>query len=201
MSAVSSGPSGTAVRRDEPPGRGERIVAIASGIVTFVLVGGVLGTYVYGSSLPERHQVSVAVDLPVAVDEAYALLSDMEARPSWRPDVERIGRIHDDDAGHQVWRELDAGGDRFDLKVLSTSPPQRVVLATASPDQIGYDAVWTWQLQSSPDGSVVTLTEEGAIDNPLWRGLFYLRAGPESTVRDELRLLSTQFGGSEPWTP
>jgi len=196
-----SEPSEPHQRVDAPASGAERAVGWVSGVFTMGLVGSVIGTYVYGSSQPEEHEVLAYVDVPVSVDEAYALLSDLEARPSWRPRVDRIGRIHDDGEGRQVWRELDHGGDRFDLKVMALTPPHEVVFATASPEQIGYDAVWTWHLRATDTGSLVTLTEVGEIDNPLWRGIFYLRSGPEETVLSELQLLSTRFGGGEPFTP
>ena len=196
-----SEPSEPHQRVDAPASGAERAVGWVSGVFTMGLVGSVIGTYVYGSSQPEEHEVLAYVDVPVSVDEAYALLSDMEARPGWRPRVERIGRIHDDETGREVWRELDHGGDRFDIKVMERTPPREVVFATASPEQIGYDAVWTWSLQAEDGGSRVALREVGVIDNPLWRGVFYLRSHPEETVLDELTLFSAHFGGGAPWVP
>jgi uncharacterized protein YndB with AHSA1/START domain len=125
----------------------------------------------------------------VPPQQVYALLSDYERRPEWRPAVARIGRIDDDGEGRQVWRELDGGDDRFDFTVVEEVPGERVVLSTASPDQIGYDATWAFTVHANPDvgGSTLEVVEVGEVDNPLWRGVFYLRSSPWQTVEQELR--------------
>jgi len=176
----------TEVRQEEAESR----LAMATGVFTGAVVLSVFGLYVFGNSRPEGHEVAGEVELAVPPEAVYALLSDYERRPDWRPRVARIGRIADDGEGRQVWRELDEGDDRFDFKVLEEVSGQRVVLTTASPDQIGYDATWSFSVAPRGSGSVLTVEEQGEVDNPLWRGIFYLRTGPWSTVEQELTMVA-----------
>lgn len=178
-------------RREE---EGEAPLAKAIGAVTALVVLSVVGVYGYGVSRPVTHTLEGQLDLAAPPAEVYGLLSDFERRPTWRPQVERIGRIQDDDEGHPVWRELDASDDRFDFVVLDVVEGERVVLGTASPEQIGYDARWTFQVAPGPSGSRLVVEEVGTIANPLWRGLHYLQGGPWGGLERELHLVAAGLG-------
>lgn len=165
---------------------GEAPLAKAIGAVTALVVLTVVGVYGYGMSQPETHDVAGQLQLEASPTEVYAFLADFAHRPDWRPRVARIGRIQDDTEGHPVWRELDASDDRFDFAVVEQREGERIVLATASPEQIGYDATWTFEVAPGSQGTLLTAQERGTIANPLWRGLFYLQAGPWEGLEQEL---------------
>ncbi len=173
-----------------------RWVATASALFAALLMFGVVAIYAYGRAQPERVEVAVRAELGSPPGEVWALLSDPARRPEWRPHIDRIGRIADDAEGHEVWRELDPSGDRFDFAVIERQPPRRVVLEVASVDQIGMEGRWTWVVEGDPEGpgSVVLLTEQTAIANPLWRGLNRLSRDPFLTVETEMGLLAAHLG-------
>jgi uncharacterized protein YndB with AHSA1/START domain len=150
------------------------------------------GIYAYGTSLPEEHHATVRGELGASADEVWALLSDMEQRPKWRPQVDRIGKLKDEN-GKPSWRELDPGGDRFDFVVLEDEPP-KLVLAVARPEDLGMTATWEFEVQPAGTGSVVTVTEHGALDNPFFRGWWWLRTGPYAGIEPDLRALAGALG-------
>ena len=178
---------------DDTSGPG-RWLAVGSGIVTGLVVLGLVAVYFYGLALPARHEVRAGATLRgVAPEAVWALLGDPARRPEWRPAVDRIAHI-DDRGGRPVWRELDHDGDRFDFLVARSDPPRTLVLEVAASDQIGFSGSWTWELSPAPGGTEVTVTEDGTIDNPFFRGLHALRSSPWDTVEDELRMLSAHLG-------
>ncbi|HHO53197.1 MAG TPA: SRPBCC family protein [Deltaproteobacteria bacterium] len=164
-------------------------IATSSALVTTSLMIALVGVYAYGRILPVEQQFSARTVLSTDIDAVWAVLGDPQLRVAWRPAVERIGQIEDRD-GLEVWRELDADGDRFDFVVLERVPPRRLVLQIASPEQIGVSGSWTYEIVPvGPASAEVTVTEQTAIDNPFWRGLSRVTRDPFHTVETELELL------------
>jgi len=157
-------------------------------VLTIGAALGVVGVYVFGLSQPARHVVGATDTWSVPPAEVWALLSDPLARPRWRPDVDRIALISETAEG-ATYRELDAGGDRFDFRVVDVVLGRRLTLEVAAPEQIGFHGGWTWELAPVAEGTRVTVTEDGTIDNPLFRGIYGLTRSQWATVEQELRLL------------
>jgi hypothetical protein len=176
----------------------ERWVAPASGAVMATIFLTLVGLYAYGVSKPEAYVTEGSVELSASPEQVMALLVDFPRRPEWRPGVARIGRIDDDPNGRAVWRELDQGDDRFDFVVVEQGP-NRLVLGTASVDQVGVDTTWTFEVLPAPSGHArVRLTSRGVVDHPLYRGLFWLRSGPTASTKAELSWLGVAIDGKEP---
>lgn len=158
---------------------------------------GLVGVYAFGLSVPAEHHVAVRTHVDVPPNEVQSLLVDFPRRPEWRPYVTRIGRVDDTPQGQPVWRELDRGGDRFDFTVVAVGPGE-VVLATARPDDIGIRATWTWTIAPENGGTAITLTEDGAVDNPFFRGYWALADGPWEAIEEDLGAFAAMLGGAAP---
>ena len=152
-----------------------------------------VGIYAYGRSQPATWVAEESVVVSAPIDQVWALVGDPARRSEWHPNVRSITRIEDRD-GLPVWRELDPGGDRFDWVVVSRDPPHRLVTEAGDPEQTGVTSGWTWALAEDAGKTRVTLTEHSRIDNPVWRGVYVLRYGPDATVRRELQALQDVFG-------
>ena len=176
---------------DDGPGRW---IATVSALFTMLLAFGVVGIYFYGRAQPKTVEVSVQAELNKPQAVVWDLLADPSRRPEWRPFVDRVGQIADDNEGREVWRELDHSGDRFDFAVVSRLAPKRLVIEVSSVDQIGMEGRWIWELSSQGNETVIQLTERTAIDNPLWRGLNRLTRDPYETVEMEVGLLAEHLG-------
>lgn len=184
-----------------------------------LLCAGTVAVYGYGRLQPPRQDVTVRATLRADAPTVWELLSDPERRPEWRPQVHRVGRVSDDADGHEVWRELDRAGDRFDFAIVERRAPEHLdapdraaspsarpqadrhlrrwhlVLRVASTEQIGMQGQWSWTVTSAPDQrSTVLLSESTSIDNPLFRGLHRLTRDPYDNVEREIVLLATHLG-------
>ncbi|MEQ1506191.1 MAG: SRPBCC family protein [Myxococcota bacterium] len=166
------------------------VVALGSGVA-------LVGLYAYGRSVPETHHTEVHATIPEAPDAAWALAVDWKQRPTWRPDVARIGEI-DDIAGRPTWRELDPGGDRFDFSIETEVRPT-LVLVAARPEDLGMEVRWTWTIEPAPgatgeEGTRITIAEDASIDNELFRGWWALTVGPYAAIEPDLAAFTAALG-------
>ena len=182
---------------ERPANPWERRVTFVLSTATAVAVVAVMGTYIYGANTSPKHWAEGSARLHAPPSEVLALLHDIERRPDWRPDVVAVGRKSDPSDPREVWRELDDEGDRFDFEVVAR-PDDGLVLRTEAAEQIGYEATWTFQVEAAGEGSRLHLVEEGFVDNPLFRGVFWLRDGPKESVVDELVWLGVALDGAAP---
>jgi hypothetical protein len=177
------GESVQATRKELPAWLGPVVGAISTGTASLLV-----GIYAYGMNVPVEHEVSRRIEVAAPYEEVRDLLFTFERRVEWRPHVIRVVKA-DDVGGLPSWREFAEDGDRFQFVVREVGQ-DKLVLGMAKPEDHGFDAVWTWQLEALPaGGTAVTLTEKGRVDNPLFRGLWALREGPYAAVDLDLQAL------------
>lgn len=163
-----------------------------TGLVALGTSLSLVGVYAYGERTPEAHDVRVRATYTVPADAVWALLVDMERRPTWRPNVDRIGRITDEQ-GRPTWRELDPGGDRFDFEVVEEARP-RLVLAVARPEDLGMTASWEYTVAPAGSGSTLDVREQGSLENPFFRGWWWLTTGPYAGIEPDLEAIGRVLG-------
>jgi len=168
-----------------------RWLATLVGTLAIGLAVAITGVYAWGRAKPEAEEVRATAEFDVEAETLWAVLSDPTRRAEWRPGVDRVGRIDDDDRGRPVWRELDHDEDRFDFRIETDEAERRVGIAIAAPEQIGIEGGWDYRIEPTPGGARLTVTESRRIANPLWRGVFHLTRGSHATVDQELDMLAT----------
>ncbi|MGH7699739.1 MAG: SRPBCC family protein [Gemmatimonadales bacterium] len=138
-------------------------VLVAAG----TLVAVALLIVVVGLFVPKSHETSVTVRLGKPPADVWAVVADFARQPEWNPEITRAKRLPDRD-GRAVWRETYGG---FEATVVTAveQPPRRLVREIL-PDGPFYGS-WTWDLVADGDGTVLTITERGTVDNPLFRGM------------------------------
>jgi uncharacterized protein YndB with AHSA1/START domain len=160
-------------------------------IVLLVLVLLVGAAAVWGLTLPRDHVAATAVVLDAGPDDVWQVLTDVEAYPGWRADVQSVKALPDQD-GQPVWREQTDFGP-LTLRRLVADPPRRLVVEVVDEGQ-GYGGRWTWELEPVDGATRVTITEAGFIDNPLFRLLAHLVLGLHRTQEAYLTHLARRFG-------
>jgi hypothetical protein len=173
------------------------VLAPISGVLAVGASLAIVGVYLHGRSEPVEHLATLETVVPVAPEVCGALLVDLPRRPTWRSNVERIGRVDDAVDGREVWRELDGGGDRLDL-VVDEVRPDRLVIGVARPEDIGIRATWTWVIEPVDGGSRIELSEAGAIENDFFRGWWSLRFGRYAAIEQDLTSFARALGAEDP---
>ena len=160
-----------------------KTVLIASAILILILVVVVA----IGAMLPVQHVASRSAVLAAPPETVWQLITDVSGFPSWRGDVKRVERLPDRD-GRAVWAEETTSG-RITLAVDHAEPPRLLVLRIAEPD-LPFGGTWTYELSPGDRGAtVLKITENGEVYNPLFRFMSRFVFGHEGTIRGYLAAL------------
>jgi uncharacterized protein YndB with AHSA1/START domain len=160
------------------------ILWIIGGLVALGLV-----IYVIGLLLPQSHVASASARFAAKPDALWASLTDVAAFPQWRRDVTRV-EILPDENGQRGWREYGRQGT-VTYRVVESVPPQRLVSRIAD-ERLPYGGTWTYELAPAGDGTRLTITERGAIYNPVFRFVARFVMGHTATMNGVLRALGAR---------
>lgn len=152
-----------------------------------------IAMYAIGAMLPVAHAATVSAQLDAPPDEVWTLISDVDGYPGWRPDVDTVTRLDDRD-GLPVWRE-EAEMGAMTFEVTAWDPPRRLVTRIADED-LPFAGSWTYVLEPSGDGTMLTITEDGEVYNPLFRFMSRFIFGHDSTMRTFLDAARTELAAS-----
>ena len=148
--------------------------------VAFLVVAGVVLTVTaIGVLLPKGHVASRRVRLSASPETIWKLITDVEAFPTWRTDVEHVERLPDR-AGRQVWVEEGSSG-RITLAVDRMEPPRLVVVRIADPD-LPFGGTWTYEIAGAGAATTLSITEHGEVYNPIFRFAARFVFGHDATI-------------------
>jgi uncharacterized protein YndB with AHSA1/START domain len=125
-------------------------------------------------------------------EEAWQVISDFAAAPSWHPEIKTVQRLPDHD-GHEVWRETDRRGYPVQLETIEALAPLRLVRQISDEDG-PFCGQWEFDLQPAAEGCRITLTERGQIANPFFRVMFWAFMTPTFYLEMYLRALAKKLG-------
>jgi hypothetical protein len=146
---------------------------------------------VIGYSLPKAHSVSRSTTIALPPDAVYALLADVDRYQTWRPGVKSLQR-HADRDGKPAWTE-EAGGMKIPLYFERMERPSVLVSRIADPS-LPFGGTWTYRIEPAPDGSTITITEDGEVYNPFFRFMSRFVFGHTATLDEFLKNLESRAG-------
>jgi uncharacterized protein YndB with AHSA1/START domain len=155
------------------------------------LFAAVATVVVVGYVLPVAHKATRSVRLHRPPEEVWAVVTDFEKQPEWRPGLRSMERAEDRNE-HPVWRETDRWGDSIPIEVQVMEPPRRMVTRIADAT-LPFGGTWTYELSAVADGCEVRITEDGEVYNPVFRYVSRIM-GQAATIEAYLRALGKKFG-------
>ena len=162
-------------------------------VLAGILVGVPLLAYVAGVFIPRDHIAAMTLDLAAPPERVWALISDFEGTPKWRSDITGV-RMTPQPDGKIRFTEASSMGE-IPFEVVSQAPPSRQVIRVVDDDQ-PFGGIWTWELERTPSGTRVTITEAGFVKSPIFRTMGLLFFSPTETIDSYLRALSAALGDS-----
>jgi hypothetical protein len=168
-----------------------KIVLISLLTIVGILVVTCVGVFLIAARLPEQHKASRSIRLKQKPQDVYAVVSDFASASSWRPDLERVEML-EKVGGHTRFREHGRHG-AVTYEVMEEVPVTRVVTRIVDED-LGYSGSWTYQLEATPDGTTLRITEDGTVSNLLFCFMSHYVFGQTSTMDSVLTALAKRFG-------
>lgn len=130
------------------------------------IVAIVLAIIVGGLATPREHTVARSIVLPVSMDRVWQTIHDVGNYNAWRHELEDA-EIVDTNQPQLRWRETSTRGS-VTFGVTADEPPQRFAARILDED-LPFSGEWTWRLDTDGSTTRVSITERGAVGNPLFR--------------------------------
>ncbi len=160
-------------------------------IAVAALVGVVIVVAVIGLLLPREHRAASRLAIPQPPDTVWATVRDFSQVATWWPDVKKVERLEDAN-GKERWRESMSGDMALNLRIEEETAPTRmrsVIEDTGEP----FGGEWIYSIRADGTGSVIEITEEGWVSNPIFRTVSKLM-GHHRTMDSYLSALSKKLG-------
>jgi uncharacterized protein YndB with AHSA1/START domain len=147
---------------------------IIGSIVALLVVAGALLALI-GSRLPRNHVATRAQHFDSPPAAVYAAIRDVASYAKWRKDVKRVELL----SATQFREHGSQGAVTYD--VLEDVPDRKLVTRIADLD-LGYGGTWTYELAPDGGGTMLRITENGEVSNPLFRFLSRYVFGQTATM-------------------
>ena len=155
------------------------------------LIALVLIVVLVGYLLPRDHVASVQARLAASPEEVWGTMENVDAYPKWRAGVDGVERLPDRD-GRMAWRELSSTG-AMTLGVEEGDPGRRWVVRILDED-LPFGGTWTYELRPDGEGTLLTITEDGSVYNPIYRFVSRFVMGHDATMRAWVADLRAHLG-------
>ena len=161
--------------------------------ILLVIVGGlalvIAVAVVTGLLLPKRHRASRSATFRAPAEKIYALISGPQ---TWRPDVFKEERVADP-RGREMRRETTRNKETIMYELLDATAPTGLTRRIATPN-LPYSGSWRFALQPAGGGTLVRITEDGEVYNPIFRFVSRFIMGHTSSIDAYLRALGGATG-------
>jgi uncharacterized protein YndB with AHSA1/START domain len=163
-------------------------VLVAAG----VLVGAILIVVIVGALLPKQHTATRAARYRQPPAVVWQAVTDYNKFAEWRGSVQRVEPLPEA-GGKSGWVEYVKGAGRIPLEVTESVPPRRLVTLIVDPS-LPFGGTWTYEIAPIEGGSVLRITEDGEVRNPIFRFVSRFIFGLRATMDQYLRDLGAKFG-------
>lgn len=164
-------------------------------VLVAVVVVLILGVVLVGYALPERHTAVAEASFKQSPAAIWEAISDYSNFPEWRRAISRVEPLPPAN-GLPAWKEFDSHGNAIPFQVVESVAPQRLVTRIADP-KLPFGGTWTYEISPSADGgSILRITENGEVHNPIFRFVSRYVMGYRATEENYLGALGNKFGES-----
>lgn len=157
-----------------------------------VLAALIVIVVIVGTLLPRDHVASVSARILGTPDAVWQAITDVADHARWRDGVKRVELLPPRD-GKLLWREHSSNGPIL-MVADRSEPPHRFVTRIAD-ETLPFGGTWEFVVEPVADASMVTITERGAVYNPVFRFMSRFVFGHTATMDAYLRSLARKFGG------
>ncbi len=158
------------------------LLIIAGIIVLLILV-----VVIIGYLLPVKHRASVQRSIPHRVEKVWEQITDFKSYAQWRSDLKAVEAVSETE-----WMEVDKRGDRLPLKIIKKEAPA-VFITEITGKNLPFGGTWEYRLEGRGDHTLITITENGEIYNPVFRFVSRFMMGHNATLEKYAAFLEKSF--------
>jgi hypothetical protein len=158
-------------------------------IVVGALVAAILLVIVIGMLLPKSHTASRSAMFKSTPEQLFGLIDGPQ---TWRSNVKKYELVATPD-GRRQWRETDDHGQTITYEAVERHPPTLLQTRIVTPG-LPYSGTWTLNLEPMDAGTLLRITEQGDVYNPVFRFVSRFVIGQTRTIETYLRDLGTTTG-------
>jgi hypothetical protein len=161
-------------------------------VILVVLVAVVALVVAVGFALPVKHRATRQASFRATPEQLFALITNVEAFPSWRSSVQRVEQLPSE-GGKQRFREVAANGNI--TYVVDEQVPNRRVVTRIADRSLPFGGSWTYELLqgTSAESTVLRITEDGEVYNPIFRFVSRFVLGHHATLDRYLKDLDRRI--------
>lgn len=126
-----------------------------------------LVVFVVGYRLPEQHTASSEREYPAAPSRVYGEIANPGEYPRWRSGVQQVEMLPPDSAGRTRFREISLGDET--TYEIEQQIPDRLFVTRIADEDLPYGGTWTFELEPTQTGTLLRITEDGEVRNPIFR--------------------------------
>jgi uncharacterized protein YndB with AHSA1/START domain len=165
--------------------------------IAFLVVGAlaaiVLIVVAIGYTLPVKHTATREKVLRADTTAVFAAIATPSDFPAWRRGVKRVDMLPSVD-GKPSFREHGSDGDI--TFVVDEAVPARRLVNRIADRNLPFGGSWTFELVPVPEGTLLRLTENGEVYNPIFRFVSRFIFGHHRTVDQYLADLEARVATS-----
>lgn len=132
-----------------------------------------------GFALPVKHTAVREARYRRSPAEVFAVITDAKEFPGWRPSVKKV-EILPAPEGRRRFRETGSDGSIL-YEVEETAPNTRLVTRIADPS-LPFGGTWTYELTPDGGSTILRITEDGEVYNPIFRFVSRFVMGHTATI-------------------
>jgi hypothetical protein len=162
-------------------------------LILFGLTLGLIGLIVaIGYFLPVQHLATRSIRLKAAPDRVWNAISDFKSSPQWRTDLKTVEQV-EYQPGVFAWRERSTNNDALTYLTIEATPEKRLVRKIVD-EGLPFGGTWTFEMSEEPDSTMLTITENGEVYNPVFRFVSRFVFGHYRSIDKYLENLKRYFG-------
>jgi uncharacterized protein YndB with AHSA1/START domain len=165
------------------------VLTVLGGLVVVVLV-----VVLIGWLLPVNHKATADATYAATPAQLFALITDVEAFPKWRPSVSSVEILPAVD-GRGRFREIGKNGSIL-YEVELAERDSRLVTRIAD-KALPFGGTWTYELTRRGSSTNLRITEDGQVYNPVFRFVSRFVMGHTATIDQYLADVGRKITGTE----
>ena len=142
-----------------------------------VLILLIVVALVIGYSLPKDHKIKKSLYLKSTPEIVWRRINDFEKFSSWRLELSMVEKIDTN-----TWIEVDKSGQKIKYQKIASTLNKSLTTEIADKD-LPFGGTWTFEITVSGDSAVLTIEENGHVNNPLFRFVSKFIIGHDKSIQ------------------